>query len=162
MAEPHRKAREDGRAGAVEELLAAAGLLRRRATEATNGPWWRPLDTRHKDIVLAPLPDGERGTWTDGVDPATGLRESCVVVKVPTWSTGRHSRSRSGRDLEYIALMDPEVGQGVAALLELAASEAQGDFDNDPKMTEKDLAERYAGPLTVAHLLLGDNRRTMP
>jgi hypothetical protein len=118
------------------------------------------MDTRHKDIVLASLPEGESGTWADGIDPGTGQRESCLVVKVPTWSTGRHSRPRLGRDLEYIALMAPQVGLGVAALLELAASEAQGDFDNDPKMTEKDLAGRYAGPLTDDHLLLGHNRRT--
>lgn len=105
----------------ADELRAAAALLRERATAATPGPWHRPLNTRYKSHVSAPLPDGERGSWIDGIDPTTGERERSTVVSVPIWSDGRHARKRGGRDLEYIALMDPALGLLLADWLDAEA-----------------------------------------
>lgn len=102
-------------------LTAAATLLRALTNTATPGPWHRPLNTRHKASVNAPLPEGEQGTWLTGVDPETGKRERVTVVAAPTWSNGKHTRKRSGRDLEYIAAMGPQVGEKIAAVLDQAA-----------------------------------------
>ena len=98
----------------AEELGTAAAKLRKLAADATPGPWQRPLNTRYKATVTGPLPEGERGSWADGIDPATGEREQSTVAMVPTWSNGRHSRQRGGRDLEYIAAMHPGVGRELA------------------------------------------------
>lgn len=54
----------------ADELRAAAALMRKRAKEATPGPWERPLDIRHKNSVIAALPEDERGEWVGGVIPA--------------------------------------------------------------------------------------------
>ena len=86
-----------------------------RANAATPGPWRRPLNTRYKHTVTAPLPDDERGSYLDGIDPVTGEREQCTVATIPIWSNGRHSRQRGGRDLEYIAAMHPEVAKTLVA-----------------------------------------------
>ena len=101
----------------VDELRAAAQTLRKLTDDATPGPWHRPLNTRYKATVTAALPEGERGAWLDGIDPDTGERERCTVAMVPTRSNGKHSRQRGGRDLEYIAAMDPGVGAALAKLL---------------------------------------------
>ncbi|WP_262402742.1 hypothetical protein [Actinomadura sp. CNU-125] len=105
----------------VAELRTAAKLIRRRGTEATPGPWRRPLDVRHKDVVQADLPDGERPqVWRGGID-SDGRRERVTVVRVPTLDlTGQHIRQRAGRDLEWIALMDPRVADHIAGWLEAA------------------------------------------
>lgn len=105
----------------AEELRAAAVRLRKIAADATPGPWQRPLNTRYKATVTGPLPEGERGTWIGGNHPDTGEREQCTVAMVPTWSNGKHSRQRGGRDLEYIAAMHPAVGLALAELLDTAA-----------------------------------------
>lgn len=44
---------------------------------------------------------------------------------MPTWSNGRHSRQRGGRDLEYIAATHPGVGAALADWLESAAVDAE-------------------------------------
>jgi hypothetical protein len=106
----------------ADELREAAALLRKRGSEATPGPWHRPLNTRYKASVRAPLPQGEQGTWRDGIDPDTGEREPCTVVSAPVWSNGRHYRKRSGRDLEWIALMDPLLAEPLASWLEETAT----------------------------------------
>lgn len=106
-----------------EELRTAAITLRKLATDATPGPWQRPLNTRYKATVTGALPEGERGAWIDGIDPTTGEREQCTVATVPTWSNGRHSRQRGGRDLEYIAAMHPGVGAAVADWLDDTAGQ---------------------------------------
>ena len=109
----------------AEELTAAAQRIRKLADDATPGPWHRPLNTRYKATVTGALPEGERGSWLDGIDPTTGEREQCTVAMVPTWSNGRHSRQRGGRDLEYIAAMHPGVGQPLAAWLDETATEVK-------------------------------------
>ncbi|MDX3714391.1 hypothetical protein PV733_36800 [Streptomyces europaeiscabiei] len=96
------------------DLATAADKLRKLANNATPGPWQRPLNTRYKHTVTGALPEGERGAWLDGIDPATGEREQCTVATVPIWSNGKHSRPRGGRDLEYIAAMHPGVGAALA------------------------------------------------
>lgn len=111
----------------ADELRQAATLLRKRGAEATPGPWTRPLNTRWKATVRAALPEGEQGEWRDGIDPDTGQRELCTVVKVQIWSDGRHYRKRSGRDLEWIALMDPEVAEPLASWLESEAARYSRD-----------------------------------
>jgi hypothetical protein len=109
----------------------AASLMRKRAEEATPGPWERPLDTRHKSIVGAALPEGEEGRYINGVVPGylhggytgryIGQRERVEVVQCNTWSDGTHVRKRNGRDLEYIAAMHPVVALAVAGWLESLA-----------------------------------------
>ena len=112
-------------------LRRAAALIRKRASEATPGPWERPLDVRGKTVVIAPLPDDEKPrTWRNGIIPAdavsrggptgryAGQRERTCVVSAPSDSITGFYRKRSGRDLEYIALMHPGVGLAVADLLE--------------------------------------------
>ncbi len=111
----------------ADELRTAAQTLRKLADDATPGPWVRPLNTRYKSTVSAPLPEGERGSWLDGIDPTTGKRERCTVAMVPTWSNGRHSRQRGGRDLEYIAAMHPGVGTALADWLTVEAETWAGD-----------------------------------
>jgi hypothetical protein len=98
----------------AQSLRRAAALLRERAADATPGPWSRPLNTRYKATVTAPLPEGEQGSYVSGIDPRTGEREHCGVVMANTWSNGKHYRKRSGRDLEYIAALHPGVGLLIA------------------------------------------------
>lgn len=125
----------------ADELKAAAATIRKLADDATPGPWIRPLNTRYKATVTGPLPEGERGAWIDGIDPTTGEREQCTVAMVPTWSNGRHSRQRGGRDLEYIAAMHPGVGGLLAEVFDAWAR--MGDLDPD-------LLNRIGGPETLA------------
>lgn len=99
----------------VDELRAAAQLLRKRGTEATPGPWHRPLNTRYKHIVTAAKPDDEQGRWLDGRPEQVG------VVQLNIWSNGAHERKRGGRDLEWIALASPLLAEPLAALLGDAA-----------------------------------------
>lgn len=118
----------------AEVLRRAAEKLRKLARDATPGPWERPLDVRNKAIVIAARPDDEEPRqWHDGIIPAelashkgptgryAGQRERVSVVQCSTWSDGSHDRKRSGRDLEYVAAMHPEVGKALAALLEREA-----------------------------------------
>lgn len=123
------------------ELRAASATLRKLASDATPGPWTRPLNTRYKATVTGPLPEGERGGWIDGIDPATGEREQCTVATIPIWSNGKHSRQRGGRDLEYIAAMDPIVGAALAEVFDAWARMV----DLDP-----DLLNRIGGAETLA------------
>lgn len=110
-------------------LREAAAAIRKYAADATPGPWHRPLNTRTRSSVRAPLPEGERGTWIDGIDPDTGQREHCTVATIPIWSNGRFSRPRGGRDLEWIALMHPGVGEALVAWLEESASGYETETD---------------------------------
>lgn len=105
----------------ADRLRAAADLVELRAGQATPPPWWRPLDVRNKACILAPLPDGEQGTWIDGIHPETGRRESCTVLIVNIWSDGTHSRKRNGRDLEWAAMMNPAVAGPLARMLRAEA-----------------------------------------
>lgn len=115
----------------VADLREAARLMRERATAATPGPWERPLDTRHRNVVGAELPGDETGQFKDGVVPDymtsgytgryRGLRERVCVVSCETWSGGAFTRKRNGRDLEYIASMHPGVALAVADLLDRIA-----------------------------------------
>lgn len=124
----------------AEGLRAAATRLRKLATDATPGPWVRPLKTRYKATVTGPLPEGERGGWLNGIDPATGEREQCTVAQIPIWSNGRHSRQRAGRDLEYIAAMHPAVGLALAELLDTAAEYVTEDAVAHPAHLVRALA----------------------
>ncbi|MDX5569525.1 hypothetical protein PYK79_48400 [Streptomyces sp. ID05-04B] len=116
----------------ADEIREAAATLHKLTADATPGPWLRPLNTRYKATVTGPLPEGERGSWIGGVDPETGERERCTIAMVPTWSNGRHSRQRGGRDLEYIAAMDPGVGAALAELLDTAAEYVADDSPTHP------------------------------
>lgn len=125
-----------GRVGrmSADELRQAAKLMRKRASEATPGPWERPLDTRHKNLVIAALPEGEQGQRMDGTIPAewhyfsgptgryAGQRERVVVVSAEAGMLG-FARKRSGRDLEHIAGMHPAVALAVADWLEQVADD---------------------------------------
>ncbi|WP_405776111.1 hypothetical protein [Streptomyces sp. NBC_01538] len=124
----------------AEELRAAAAKIRKLSADATPGPWLRPLNTRYKATVTGPLPEGERGAWIGGNDPDTGEREQCTVAMVPTWSNGRHSRQRGGRDLEYIAAMHPAVGLALAELLDTAAEYVAEDAVAHPTHLVRALA----------------------
>ncbi len=125
---------------AATRLREAAALIRRLAADATPGPWHRPLNTRTRSSVRAPLPEGERGEWLDGIDPFTGQREHCTVATIPIWSNNKFVRQRGGRDLEWIALMHPGIGEALAAWLERAADVSEdtlhdvhaGYPDDDP------------------------------
>lgn len=130
----------------ADEMREAAAKLRKCGGKATPGPWHRPLNTRWKASVRAALPEGEQGTWRTGVDPATGQRETCTVATVPVWSDGRHARKRSGRDLEWIALMDPELAEPLAALLEKIAKDVSEDvYLDDIGCTDEDQCEFQCG-----------------
>jgi hypothetical protein len=121
-----------------QELREAAKLMRERAEAGTPGPWERPLDTRHKNFVMAALPEGEQGSHTDGMIPAefsshkgptgryAGQRERVGIVSAAIWSIGGFVRKRSGRDLDYIASMHPTVTLAIAKLLEARAAEYDG------------------------------------
>jgi hypothetical protein len=101
----------------VTELRTAAALIRRRGTEATPGPWHRPLNTRYKHVVRAAKPDDEQGRYVDGRPEEVG------VVQLNIWSDGRHDRKRGGRDLEWIALMDPRAAGPLARLMDTLAED---------------------------------------
>ena len=88
----------------AQELREAAKLMRERAEAATPGPWERPLDVRHKNFVMAALP------------------ERVSVVSAAIWSIGGFMRKRSGRDLDYIASMDPPVAEALADWLDVKAA----------------------------------------
>lgn len=107
---------------AAQRLREAAAKIRKHAGDATPGPWHRPLNTRTKSSVRATMPEGERGQWIDGIDPTTDQRENCTVATIPIWSNGAFSRSRGGRDLEWIALMHPGAGEPLAAWLDFEAT----------------------------------------
>jgi hypothetical protein len=114
--------------GPAAELREAATAMRKRAEEATPGPWERPLDTQTRSIVGAALPADEKGRYQDGVVPTymtrgylsryIGQRERVCVVACETWSDGHFSRKRSGRDLDYIASMHPLVALALADWLD--------------------------------------------
>jgi hypothetical protein len=122
----------------AEELRAAARLMRKRATEATPGPWERPLGVPSRSFVGAALPEGEQGRYRDGLigDWATkgylsryrGQRERVSVVSCATWDDGTFVRQRSGRDLEYIASMHPLVALAVADWLDATAGQAEAEL----------------------------------
>lgn len=146
----------------ADTIRRAAALMRKRAREATPGPWERPLDVRGKNIVIAELPGNEPpGHWDDGVIPENvtwggleqryaGQRERCGIVSAGTSTTGGFTRKRSGRDLEYIAAMHPQVALAMARLLEYEASLL--DTQAHPQADG-----RTAGyPLAVALAYLGE------
>lgn len=133
---------------AARTLRRAAALLRKRSSAATPGRWVRPLNTRYKDAVSGPLPEGETGTWPSGIDPATGQREHCTVAMVPTWSNGRHYRQRGGRDLDYIAALHPGVGTLIADQWDAAADVS--DLDGHTLAATRACQTSYAA--AVAYL----------
>lgn len=136
-------------------LKRAAELMRKRAEEATPGPWERPLDVRNKAVVIAARPDDEEPRqYRDGIIPAefashkgptgryAGQRERVGVVQCNTWSDGSHDRKRNGRDLEYVAAMHPLVGLAVAAWLDSATRDAE-EIGADPSAVA--VARAYLG-----------------
>lgn len=125
---------------AVDELREAARLMRERAEKATPGPWDRPLNVRYKNVVTASKPDDEPRDYV-GDRP-----ERCCVATVPTWSTGRHTRVRSGRDLEHIASWHPGVALAVADWLLETAEDWR--LEVTPQCTED-------AALVVARVYLG-------
>lgn len=124
--------------------------IERRISEATPGPWDRPLNTRFKSVVTAPLPDDEPSDWKDRI-PSDGVPERVVVAQCQVWSNGRHNRKRSGRDLELIAHAPEDLADLVAyakaandllaEMLEIYSNGVQFD-QNDPKVTYLDIAQR--------------------
>lgn len=68
---------------------------------ATPGTWERPLNTRFRATVYAPLPDDEPSEWVDRKTP-NGEPERVRIVSVPIWSDGKFLRQRSGKDLSAI------------------------------------------------------------
>jgi hypothetical protein len=96
----------------ADELRAAAAKLRKRGSEATPGPWERPLNTRYKHVVMAPKPDDEQGQYLDGRPERVG------VVQLNIWSDGTFMRERGGRDLEWIALVHPGIAEPLANWLD--------------------------------------------
>ncbi len=147
----------------ADELRAAAALMRKRAKEATPGPWERPLDIRHKNSVIAALPEDERGEWVGGVIPArfashkgllgryAGQRERVGIVSAAIWSLGSFMRKRSGRDLDYIASMHPGVALAVADWLDSAA-----ERDGQVMVLVR---EEWDAALNVARAYLGSDPR---
>lgn len=136
--------------GAIEDLESAEKLLRKRATEATPGPWERPLDTRSKSIVGAALPAGENpGGWIDGIIPA----EFSSYGGHENRHAGQRERQRSGCDLEYIALVDPDVGLAIADWI-LESIRAIGFlYDGEG---EDFLEKSFASVLKVSRSILRD------
>lgn len=154
----------------AEELRSAAKLMRERAEAATPGPWERPLDVRYKDIVGAPLPEGEEGRYVSGIIPdhATGYsgrykgqRERCGVVQCNTMSDGSFVRKRSGRDLDYIAGMHPLVALAVADFLDAAGNDADGAVmvNGEPDLTWCDEPGTVVQALRVARAYLETGAR---
>jgi hypothetical protein len=94
--------------------------IQKRLDDATPGPWDRPLNTRTKSTVTAPLPADEEGQFTDRLD-IDGNPERVVVVGCQIWSNGRHDRRRSGRDLELIAHAPADLADLVAVVREVEA-----------------------------------------
>jgi hypothetical protein len=161
-------------------LRRAAEALRRRAIEATPGPWERPLDVSNRDFVIAELPAGEQPlAWDGGVIPAefsempgflgryAGQRERVTVASCPSRRTGKFARPRSGRDLEYIAMMHPGVGLAAASWLESAVADAEkclfASADGGVKRyrcrtcrrwIEDDLCRSWTAPLELAALII--------
>ena len=131
----------------ADKLRRAAEKLRALADAATPGPWSRPLNTRSKSTVTAPLPEGETGSYISGINPSTGEREQCCVVMANTWSNGKHFRKRSGRDLEYIAALHPTVALLLADWL-----------DEEAETYAAVLPDCFPGrPLELALAVLGED-----
>ena len=152
-----------------QDLREAAKLMRERAEAATPGPWERPLDVRHKNFVMAVLPEGEQGSYKSGNIPAefashkgptgryAGQRERVSIVSAAIWSIGGFMRKRSGRDLDYIASMDPGVGLAVADWLdnEALATELCADpLDTPP---HRMLPVRHSLKVARAYLGTGES-----
>lgn len=141
------------------QLRAAAKLMRERAEKATPGPWERPLDVRHKNYVMAEMPEGEQGSWADGTIPAefashkgptgryAGRRERVGVASAAIWSIGGFLRNRSGRDLDYIASMHPLVALAVADWLEDVATDAGELLKLDTPECAHDGGDCYCRPM---------------
>jgi hypothetical protein len=153
----------------AETLRKAAALMRKLASEATPGPWERPLDTRHKNAVIAALPEDEDPRqWQGGVIPAefashngpmgryAGQRERVGVVSADIWSTGGFIRKRSGRDLEFIASMHPLVGLALAGLLDDSAAYYEGLSANEAAFVAAALGGDVDPGLKLARLFLGE------
>jgi hypothetical protein len=150
-----------------QELREAAKLMRERAEAATPGPWERPLDVRHKNFVMAALPEGEQGSYKSGSIPAgfashkgptgryAGQRERVSVVSAAIWSIGGFMRKRSGRDLDYIAGMHPAVALAVADWLDNEAQAAEAIPAGSPV-----LGPLIRHALAVARAYLGTGEST--
>ena len=154
-------------------LRRAAGLMRKRAEEATPGPLERPLDVRSKAIVIAALPmDEEPRQYLSGIIPAgfashsgprgryAGQRERVAVVSAPHNNITGFDRKRSGRDLEYIASINPLVAAGFAAVLEAAADEMDADHRDGLMVTAAALkaARTFLNETPAPDLDPGDQR----
>lgn len=93
----------------VDKIVAGIAMREALARAATPGPWERG-PRRNSSAVLAPLPNNEVGSWDGGVVPSdikspyAGQRERCGVVQVAKWSDHRFFRSRSGKDLDHVAV----------------------------------------------------------
>ncbi len=107
----------------TEILRRAAKLMRERAEAATPGPWERPLDVRHKNAVIAALPDGEEGSYRDGMIPA----------------------GFASRDLEHIASWHPLVALAVAGWLDEVAADCHENLDAWVEDAALAVARAYLG-----------------
>lgn len=116
---------------------------------ATPGPWWRPLRLTTRTTVLADVP-------TDEQLPVAREPHVATVVVAPSLLNGRFQRKRSGRDLEFIAMMDPEVGKAVADLLHTVSDEMK---EAARKKQEQDEPESWSAALKVAQKILGTGRK---
>jgi hypothetical protein len=145
----------------AERLRCAAELIERRAVDATPGPWVRRRNGAVPvTYVSADLPDGEQGRYIDGT-LRDGSREQVTVCRAQTWEgLGSFVRERSGRDLDWITLMNPQVAAPVAAWLRSGADHCAKFGDEIvPQPTAQRLAaliaHHFRHELAVADALLG-------
>jgi hypothetical protein len=87
-------------------LLAAADLLDKRASEATEGPWGLPQHETECDAR-------DDGWWI--YNGRQGAAEYAVTATVPY-------NPKAAEDARYIATMHPEVGKALAAMLRVLGS----------------------------------------
>lgn len=101
-------------------LRRAAKHVRKLGAAATPGPWSRAMKTRTKSAIVAPTPDD--------VEPWEAGRRDVGVCSAPHLSAGMEFvRKRSGRDLDWIALMGPQVATALDNVLDVAADRAGTD-----------------------------------
>jgi len=137
-----------------EPLELAAARLEFAAIKATPGPWWRPLHLSSKNMVLGEPPEDEKGTLH-----ARTVNAVVIVLAQALAPTHRFIRKRSGRDLEYIATVHPDVGRGMADVLRTVALEMQEAAKNkDQTATEP---ESWGACLRLSNRILrtGDRKR---
>lgn len=133
-----------------EVLDQAVARLWFKVSAATPGSWWRPLRLNTRVAVLADVPQDEQLPHPKEPNVAT-------VVVAPSLTNGRFQRKRSGRDLEYIAMMDPTVGKALADLLHAVSDEMKEGARK--KTEEKDEPESWGAALKVAQRIVGTGHK---